>query len=137
MDNESVYVVDANGNQIRIGDKVILSRRYGNNKKPCLRGAVCDGIRFEKGKAPYILLGGNWCSSDQVTAATALGSVEQVLFDSFPSGTDVEEIKKLAALVKALAIEERTVEEPMIGEVAADVAPDEQEQTQETPEGDA
>jgi hypothetical protein len=135
VDNESVYVVDANGNQIRIGDKVILSRRYGNNKKPCLRGAVCNGFRFEKGKEPYILLNGNWCSSDQVTAATALGSVEHALFDSFPSGTDVEEIKKLAALVKALAIEERTVEEPMIGEVTADVAPAEQEQ--ETTEGDA
>ena len=132
MDSESAYIVDANGNQIHIGDKVILTI-----KGQFPKGFVCNGIRFEKGQNPRVLVNSKWFDSCYVTAASALGSVERALLDSLPSGTSVGEVKQLAALVKALAIEERSICEPMLGELANNSTPSYPEDAPEASGGDA
>lgn len=104
---DDVYVTDSNGEQIRIGDRVVVDLCNGRTPSQMVR--ECAGFRFEKGKPPFVRVGeGNtgWRSIEYVHAASSSDLLVQMLLNNMPMGTRVEEARGFASTIRQVIHEE-------------------------------
>lgn len=122
---EEIYVTDSGGNHIHIGDRVVVDSKP-NGRTPNQTVRECTGIRLEKGKPPFVMVGsGNngWRSIEYVHAASSSDLLVQMLLNNMPMGTRVEEAQGFAQTIRQVIHEEefakRMAEEKVVllGEV--------------------
>lgn len=104
---EEFYVTDSGGNHIHIGDRVVVDSTNGRTPNQTVR--ECTGIRLEKGKPPFVMVGsGNngWRSIEYVRAASSSDMLEQMLLSNMPVGTRVEEAQDFAQTIRQVIREE-------------------------------